>query len=160
MRLSVAVAFIGSSIIGFGHARQRLQIEPVPGPDSSRSSAPSRPWDLSTGIALLPDGAKYVIVALMFVGRVGTMTAASALALRERRPRYPDARSQPDDRLGRQSLTSGRPLFPGTGNAMGRRIRPLRGEQLPEMAAAPSSARPVIGCSRETEGDALDEEAI
>lgn len=41
---------------------------------------------LSTGItAALPAGAKYVLVALMFAGRTGTMTVAAALALRERR---------------------------------------------------------------------------
>ena len=41
---------------------------------------------LSTGITqTLPTSAKYVIVVLMFVGRVGTMTAATALAMRERR---------------------------------------------------------------------------
>lgn len=50
---------------------------------------------LSTGItATLPDPAKYVLVALMFVGRTGTMTLAAALALRNRRRviRYPEER--------------------------------------------------------------------
>lgn len=41
---------------------------------------------LSTGItADLPEGAQLVVVALMFVGRVGPLTLASGLALRERR---------------------------------------------------------------------------
>jgi Trk-type K+ transport system membrane component len=41
---------------------------------------------LSTGItADLPDSAKYVLIALMFAGRTGTMTLAAALALRNRR---------------------------------------------------------------------------
>ncbi|MDN6795030.1 MAG: TrkH family potassium uptake protein, partial [Propionibacterium sp.] len=41
---------------------------------------------LSTGITpTLPAGAKYVLAALMFAGRTGTMTVAAALALRERR---------------------------------------------------------------------------
>lgn len=41
---------------------------------------------LSTGITpTLPPLAKYVLVALMFAGRTGTMTLAAALALRERR---------------------------------------------------------------------------
>jgi len=41
---------------------------------------------LSTGItADLPAAAQYVLVALMFVGRTGTITLASALALRQRR---------------------------------------------------------------------------
>jgi len=33
----------------------------------------------------LPDGAKYVLTVLMFIGRTGTMTLAAALALRNRR---------------------------------------------------------------------------
>ena len=41
---------------------------------------------LSTGITPeLPDSGKYILSALMFVGRTGTMTLAAALALRERR---------------------------------------------------------------------------
>ncbi|MBB2922421.1 TrkH family potassium uptake protein [Cellulomonas cellasea] len=50
---------------------------------------------LSTGItANLPDAGKYVLVALMFIGRTGTMTLAAALALRSRRRviRYPEER--------------------------------------------------------------------
>lgn len=50
---------------------------------------------LSTGITpLLPDAGKYVIIALMFIGRTGTMTVAAALAIRERRRviRYPEER--------------------------------------------------------------------
>jgi trk system potassium uptake protein TrkH len=50
---------------------------------------------LSTGLtADLPDAGKYVLAALMFVGRTGTMTTAAALALRSRRRviRYPEER--------------------------------------------------------------------
>jgi Trk-type K+ transport system membrane component len=44
---------------------------------------------LSTGITPgLPESAKYVLSAMMFVGRTGTMTLAGALALRERRRMY------------------------------------------------------------------------
>ena len=94
VRLSVAVAFIGSSIIGLSTllllqmtnlSLDRILFEVI----SAFATV-----GLSTGITpSLPDGAKYVIVALMFVGRVGTMTAASALALRERRRviRMPEA---------------------------------------------------------------------
>ncbi len=94
VRLSVAVAFIGSSIIGLATllllqmtnlSLDRILFEVI----SAFATV-----GLSTGITpSLPDGAKYVIVALMFVGRVGTMTAASALALRERRRviRMPEA---------------------------------------------------------------------
>lgn len=41
---------------------------------------------LSTGVTpLLPDSGRYLLVALMFVGRTGTMTLGAALALRSRR---------------------------------------------------------------------------
>lgn len=41
---------------------------------------------LSTGITPeLPEAGKYVLIALMFIGRTGTMTLAAALALRDRR---------------------------------------------------------------------------
>ena len=50
---------------------------------------------LSTGLTPeLPDAAKYVLSALMFAGRTGTITVAAALALRDRRRviRYPEER--------------------------------------------------------------------
>lgn len=50
---------------------------------------------LTTGLtAELPPAGKYVLTALMFAGRVGTITFASALALRQRRNlfRYPEER--------------------------------------------------------------------
>jgi potassium uptake TrkH family protein len=50
---------------------------------------------LSTGLtAELPDAGKYVLCALMFVGRTGTVTFAAALALRDRRRivRFPEER--------------------------------------------------------------------
>lgn len=50
---------------------------------------------LSTGVTPdLPPGAQVVLIALMFVGRVGTVTVATALALHSRRRpyRYPEAR--------------------------------------------------------------------
>ncbi|WP_265520501.1 TrkH family potassium uptake protein [Oerskovia flava] len=50
---------------------------------------------LSTGVTGdLPEAGKYVLTALMFVGRTGTMTFAAALALRDRRRivRYPEER--------------------------------------------------------------------
>lgn len=44
---------------------------------------------LSTGITpRLPANAQGVLMVLMFIGRVGTITAASALAMRRRTPRY------------------------------------------------------------------------
>jgi Trk-type K+ transport system membrane component len=50
---------------------------------------------LSTGLTPdLPDAGKYVLAALMFAGRTGTITVAAALALRDRRRviRYPEER--------------------------------------------------------------------
>lgn len=86
VRLSVAVAFIGASIVGVASllllqltdlTLDRILFEVI----SAFATV-----GLSTGITpILPHGAKYVIIVLMFIGRVGTMTAASALALRERR---------------------------------------------------------------------------
>jgi Trk-type K+ transport system membrane component len=44
---------------------------------------------LSSGItAELPPGGKVLLVVLMFVGRIGPLTFATALALRERTRRY------------------------------------------------------------------------
>nr|WP_233188259.1 potassium transporter TrkG [Actinomyces qiguomingii] len=86
VRLSVAVAFIGASIVGVASlllleltdlTLDRILFEVI----SAFATV-----GLSTGITpILPPSAKYVIIVLMFIGRVGTMTAASALALRERR---------------------------------------------------------------------------
>ncbi|MDU0348725.1 TrkH family potassium uptake protein [Actinomyces sp. MRS3W] len=86
VRLSVAVAFIGATIVGVASllllqltdlTLDRILFEVI----SAFATV-----GLSTGITpILPTSAKYVIVVLMFIGRVGTMTAASALALRERR---------------------------------------------------------------------------
>ena len=51
---------------------------------------------LSVGItASLPINAQLVIVALMFIGRVGPLTVASALALRERKQRF----ERPEERM-------------------------------------------------------------
>jgi len=51
---------------------------------------------LSTGItAGLPDAAKLVLVALMFLGRVGPVTLGSAIALRDRRILYEYPKERP-----------------------------------------------------------------
>lgn len=51
---------------------------------------------LSTGITpVLPDSAKLVLSGLMFIGRVGTIAAASAFVLRRRAPRYHLPEEQP-----------------------------------------------------------------
>ncbi len=86
VRLSVAVAFIGASIVGTATLAllwlTNLSLDTILFEVISAFATVG----LSTGITpLLPTQAKYVVIVLMFVGRVGTMTAASALALRERR---------------------------------------------------------------------------
>ena len=44
---------------------------------------------LSTGItAALPPAGQYILIALMFIGRIGPITMASALALKERHKLY------------------------------------------------------------------------
>lgn len=44
---------------------------------------------LSTGLTgLLPEAAHFVLIALMFIGRVGTMTVGTALAMRRSKRRY------------------------------------------------------------------------
>lgn len=51
---------------------------------------------LSTGITgELPSSAQVVLVGLMFIGRVGTIAAASAFVLRRRAPRYHRPEEQP-----------------------------------------------------------------
>ena len=51
---------------------------------------------LSTGITGdLPASAQFVLVGLMFIGRVGTIAAASAFVLRRRAPRYHRPEEQP-----------------------------------------------------------------
>lgn len=56
---------------------------------------------LSTGITPdLPPGGDWVLIVCMFLGRLGPVTVAGALALRER-ARLPAARDPPADRLRR-----------------------------------------------------------
>ncbi len=51
---------------------------------------------LSTGLTPeLNAGSQFVLIGLMFIGRVGTITAASALVLRRRAPRYTLPEEQP-----------------------------------------------------------------
>ena len=86
VRLSVAVVFIGATAVGVS-TLLLLHITNLP-LDTILFETVSAfaTVGLSTGItSILPDSGKYTIIVLMFVGRVGTMTLASALALRERR---------------------------------------------------------------------------
>lgn len=95
LRLAVAVAFIGATIVGVsclllleitGWRLDVVLFEVI----SAFATV-----GLSTGASAdLPEAGKYVLAVLMFVGRTGTMTLAAALALRDRRRvvRYPEER--------------------------------------------------------------------
>ena len=95
VRLAVAVSLLGLALVAISvvalltmtdHSLDIILFETV----SAFATV-----GLSTGITpLLPLEAKYVVVVLMFVGRTGTMTAASALAMRDRRRviRFPEER--------------------------------------------------------------------
>jgi len=84
--LAVAVAFIGSSLVGLATLLllqlTDLRLDVILFEVISAFATVG----LSTGITPhLPPGAKYVLVALMYAGRTGTMTVAAALALRSNR---------------------------------------------------------------------------
>ncbi|WP_034224307.1 TrkH family potassium uptake protein [Actinotalea ferrariae] len=95
LRLSIAVAFIGAttvlvaSLILLEITNLRLDVVLFEVISAFATVG------LTTGITpTLPDSGKYVITALMFIGRTGTMTVAAALALRDRRRviRFPEER--------------------------------------------------------------------
>lgn len=95
LRIAIAVVFLGATAVLLatlglmqlsGHPLDRVLFEVI----SAFATC-----GLSTGITPgLPDGGKYLLSALMFVGRTGTMTFAAALALRDRRRivRFPEER--------------------------------------------------------------------
>ncbi|MDO8106482.1 potassium transporter TrkG [Isoptericola sp. b441] len=93
VRLAVAVVFIGATIV----LVSSLVLLEVTGEPLDRvlfeAISAFGTVGLSTGMAL-PESAKYLLSALMFVGRTGTMTVAAALALRDRRRviRHPEER--------------------------------------------------------------------
>lgn len=95
LRLAVGVTVIGASVVAVATlallAITGLHLDVV----LFEAVSAFGTVGLSTGItAHLPDAAKYVLAALMFVGRTGTMTLAAALALRDRRRviRHPEER--------------------------------------------------------------------
>ncbi|RPF22994.1 TrkH family potassium uptake protein [Myceligenerans xiligouense] len=95
LRLALGVTFFGATVVLLSsvtllhitdHTLSRVLFESL----SAYATV-----GLSTGItAGLPDAAKYLLSALMFVGRTGGITFAAALALRDRRRivRFPEER--------------------------------------------------------------------
>lgn len=86
IRLAVAVAFLGATLVGVATllllAVTDLHLDVLLFEVISAFATVG----MSTGITeTLPDAGKYVLAALMFAGRLGTITLAAALALRHRR---------------------------------------------------------------------------
>lgn len=86
VRLSIAVAFIGATFVGLAALALLVLTDLHLDVILFEVISAFATCGLSTGITpTLPDEAKYVLIALMFAGRTGTMTLAAALALRNRR---------------------------------------------------------------------------
>ncbi|GAA1849468.1 TrkH family potassium uptake protein [Myceligenerans crystallogenes] len=95
LRLALGVTFFGATVVMLTSV-VLLQITDFPlSQVLFESLSAYATVGLSTGItADLPDAAKYLLSALMFVGRTGGITFAAALALRDRRRivRFPEER--------------------------------------------------------------------
>lgn len=95
MRVAISVIFMGATLVLIGSALiLSMTDEPLDKVVFEVISAFAT-CGLSTNLsAELPPAGKYVLSALMFAGRMGTITLASALALRQRATlyRYPDER--------------------------------------------------------------------
>ncbi|RRD51934.1 TrkH family potassium uptake protein [Buchananella hordeovulneris] len=95
IRLAVAVTFVGAITVG-ASTLMLLELTGLP-LDRALFEVISAfaTVGLSPGVTdKLPESAKYLLTALMFIGRTGTMTLAAALALRDRRRvvRFPEER--------------------------------------------------------------------
>ncbi|NHC12468.1 TrkH family potassium uptake protein [Motilibacter deserti] len=96
LRLAVSVALLGVAWVFLGTLLLLALTEQPLDRVLFESASAFGTAGLSTGItADLPQPAHYVLVVLMFVGRVGIVTAASALALRERKQLY----AYPEERM-------------------------------------------------------------
>lgn len=90
MRVAIAVTAMGSSLVMAGTIAL-MAIDPEASLDHVvfESISAFATVGLSTGLSgELPPAGKYVLIALMFLGRVGTITFATALSLRHRRQLY------------------------------------------------------------------------
>lgn len=86
VRLAIAVAFIGATFIGLAALALLVLTDYHLDVILFEVISAFATCGLSTGITPdLPNSGKYVLIALMFAGRTGTMTLAAALALRNRR---------------------------------------------------------------------------
>jgi trk system potassium uptake protein len=86
VRLAIAVSFIGATFVGLASLALLVLTDHHLDVILFEVISAFATCGLSTGITPdLPDSAKYVLIALMFAGRTGTMTLAAALALRNRR---------------------------------------------------------------------------
>lgn len=86
VRLAIAVAFIGATFVGLAALALLVLTDLHLDVILFEVISAFATCGLSTGITPdLPDSAQYVLIALMFAGRTGTMTLAAALALRNRR---------------------------------------------------------------------------
>jgi trk system potassium uptake protein len=90
MRVAISVLAMGASLVMVGTIAL-LAIYPVASLDHAvfESISAFATVGLSTGLSgELPPAGKYVLIGLMFMGRVGTITFATALAMRHRRQLY------------------------------------------------------------------------
>ena len=96
MRLSVTVLLVGSTLVAVSTmALQAITGQPLDIVLFEVLSAFAT-CGLSQGLtADLPDSGKYLLAALMFLGRTGTMSLAAALALRERPKQFRLAEERP-----------------------------------------------------------------
>src|SRR5699024_8389390 len=86
VRLAIAVAVIGATMVGIATLALLLTTDLHLNVVLFEVISAFATSGLSTGItAGLPASAKYILLGLMFAGRVGTITLAAALALRHRR---------------------------------------------------------------------------
>ena len=95
VRVAIAVAFVGATMVGAASLALLVLTDLHLNQVLFEVISAFATCGLTTGITpTLPASAKYVLVALMFAGRTGTMTLAAALALRDRRRviRFPEER--------------------------------------------------------------------
>ena len=96
MRLSVTVLLVGATLV----AVSTMALQAITGRALDvvlfEVLSAFATCGLSSGLtADLPDAGKYLLVALMFLGRTGTMSLAAALALRERPKQFRLAEERP-----------------------------------------------------------------